>query len=287
MLFARKKKKEIIKSNKLIAFATLLLGATLCALSFNFFLLPNNIVVGFSGLSVIASSIWGMKPSVFLGISYVVILILSFIFLGKESTKYSIIGSIIYPFLVEATSHLTPYVDFNVVEKIVIIVGGALLTGFGSGLVYKVGYSTGGSDVLNQLLSKLFKQPIGPCMFISNSVIITLGLVNFGVQTLIYSIIVVYIESVVVDKVMIGISQSKSFEIITEKEKDVKTFLLSQLSHGVTIIDAKGGYTGNDVKIIMCVIPTKEYMLVKQNVLAIDPKALIMVRDVYEIVGNK
>ena len=147
----KKKKFELVKRNKLVDFATLLLGATLCALSFNFFLLPNNIVVGFSGLSVIANNLWGIKPSIFIAASYVFILILSFIFLGKETTKYSIIGSIIYPFLVEGTSYLTPYIDFNVVEKIVIVVGGALLTGFGSGLVYKVGYSTGGSDVLNQI----------------------------------------------------------------------------------------------------------------------------------------
>ena len=281
------KKKQLVKNNKLVAFATLLLGATLCALSFNLFIFRNNIVVGFSGLSVIANNLWGIKPSLFICISYILILILSFIFLGFESTKHSIIGSIIYPILVEGTSYLVPYVDFTGVEKIVLIVGGALLIGFGSGLVYKVGYSTGGSDVLNQLLSKLFKRPIGPCMLISNAVIISLGLMCFGVQTLIYSIIVVYIESVVIDKVMIGISQSKSFEIITSKENDVKEFLLGQLSHGVTVIDAKGGYTGNDVKIIMCVIPTKEYMNVKQNILAIDDGALIMVRDIYEIVGNK
>ena len=283
----KKKKIELVKNNKLMDFAILLLGATISAIAFNLFLFQNNIVVGFSGLSVIANNVWGLKPSIFLIISYTLILILSLIFLGKESTRHSIIGSIIYPLLVEATSYLIPFIDFSGIEKVVLVVAGALLSGFGSGLVYKVGYSTGGSDVLNQLLSKMFKRPVGSCIFMSNAIIILLGTASFGVRTLIYSIIVVYIVSVVVDKVMIGISQSKSFEIITSKEKDVKEFLISQLSHGVTIIDAKGGYTGNNVKIIMCAIPTKEYMTVKQNVLGIDSKALIMVKDVYEIVGNK
>lgn len=287
MFFKKKKEIKLIKRNKLVDFAMLLLGATFSALAFNFFLLPNNVVVGFSGLSVIANNLWNIKPSVFLAISYTIILILSFIFLGKRSTKHSIIGSIIYPFLVEATSYLTPYIDFNVVEKIVLIVGGALLAGFGSGLVYKVGYSTGGSDVVNQLLSKFLKRPIGMCMLITNGVITSLGLMTFGLQTFIYSIIVVYVQSVVIDKVMIGISESKTFQIITERETDVKRFLLSQLSHGVTVMDARGGYTGNVVKIIMCIIPTKEYMTVKENILAIDPNALIMVSDVYEVVGNK
>jgi len=275
------------KNSWLVEFMCLILGATLISCAFNFFLMPNNVVVGFSGLSVIANNLWGIKPSIFLLITYSIILILSFIFLGKESTKRSIIGSIIYPLLVEATSYLTPYVNLNVVEAIVLVVFGALLSGFGSGLVYKVNYSTGGSDIVNQLLSKFLKKPIGSCTLMTNGVIISLGLLYFGLQTFIYSLIVICIQSIVIDKVMIGISESKTFQIITESETEVKKFLLSKLSHGVTVIDAKGGYTGNVIKLIMCVVPTKEYMIVKEGVLNIDPNALIMVSDVYEVVGNK
>jgi len=280
-----KKKKQTKKA--FLDFAILLLGATFIALAFNFFLLPNHVVVGFSGLSVVANNLWGIKPSIFIAISYTIILILSFIFLGKETTKNSVIGSIVYPILVELTSYLTPYINFNVVETIVLVIAGALLSGLGSGLVYKINYSTGGSDVVNQLLSKFLKRPIGTCMLITNGVIISLGVLNFGLQTFIYSLIVVYIQSVVIDKVMIGISQSKTFRIITNSETDVKKFLISKLNHGVTVMDARGGYTGNMVKMIMCVVPTKEYMIVKQGILEIDPNALIMVSDVYEVVGNK
>lgn len=271
----------------IIDFAILLIGATLISLAFNFFLLPNNVVVGFSGLSVVANNIWGIKPSLFLAIFYIILIILSFMFLGKEKTKNSVIGSILYPVLIELTSYLTPYININVVEAIVLIIAGALISGLGSGLVYKINYSTGGSDVVNQLLSKFLKRPMGSCMLITNGVIISLGVITFGLQTFIYSLIVVYVQSVVIDKVMIGISQSKTFQIITESETEVKKFLLSKLSHGVTVVDARGGYTGNVVKMIMCIVPTKEYMTVKENVLAIDPNALIMVSDVYEAVGNK
>ena len=124
-------------------------------------------------------------------------------------------------------------------------------------------------------------------MMITNGVIISLGFVAFGLKTVIYSVLVVYIMSLVIDKVMIGISESKTFQIITENETDVKKFLLTKLSHGVTIIHARGGYTGNNVKIIMCIVPTREYVTVKESVLAIDPRALIMVSDVYEVVGSK
>ena len=86
---------------------------------------------------------------------------------------------------------------------------------------------------------------------------------------------------------MIGISASKTFKIITQHETEVKKFLTTKLSHGVTVLEGRGGYTGNMLKVIMCVVPTGEYMVVKEAVLQIDPEALIMVSDVYEVLGNK
>ncbi len=282
------KKKVIKKKNSwLMDFAIFLLGATIFAISFNLFLLPNNIAVGFSGLSVIVNSLWGIRPSIFLFISYIFLGIFSFIFLGFNSTKKAVIGSMIYPILVELTSYSCGYFNFNGIEKIVLVFCGALLTGFGSGLVYKVGYSTGGTDIINMLISKFFKQPIGTCHIISNALIIGAGYLTFGISTVIYSVIVVYVMSLLIDKVMIGISASKTFRVITTNETDIKKFLLSKLSHGVTVIDGRGGYTGNVVKMIYCVVPTREYFTVKEGILSLDPEAVIMVSDVYEVIGNK
>lgn len=112
-------------------------------------------------------------------------------------------------------------------DIIITLVCGALLTGFGSGLIYKVGYSTGGSDVLNQMLSKYLKRPIGTVTIITSSFVIASGFLAFGFQTVIYSIIVTYLMSIIIDKVMIGISESKSFYVITEYEDEVKNTYLN------------------------------------------------------------
>lgn len=276
-----------IYSSKLMKAALFLAGSLLSALAFNLFLLPNNIVTGFSGIAVILNNLFGLRPSLILLIMYIVILILSFILVGKEKTKNSIVGSFLFPLFIEATAYMTPYIDLNNIEPIVMILCGAVMSGVGLGLVYKVGYTTGGSDVLNQILSIKLKKPMGACTVISNIFIILGGLFFFGFASAIYSIIVIAVMSVVIDKVMIGISQSKSFYVITEHETTVKKFLLSKLSHGVTIIPARGGYTGNELKLIMCIIPTKEYVTVKEGILAIDDNAMILVSDVYEIVGGK
>ncbi len=289
MFFKKKEVPKIVKKKRswLLDFMIYFLGAAIYALVFNLFLLPNNIVVGFSGLSVIANDLWGIKPFIFLLVSYIILTILSLICLGFSSTKKAIIGAMIYPFLIEGTSYLVPYINLGNIEKIVEVICGALIGGFGSGLVYKVNYSTGGSDVINLIISKYLKKPIGTCHIITNFVIIGLGFLTFGLSTVIYSLIVVCVMSFVIDKIMIGISQSKTFQIITSNETAIKKFLLSKLSHGVTILDGHGGYTGNVLKIIMCVVPTGEYVTVKEGVLELDPQAVILVSDVYEVIGSK
>ena len=288
-MFFKKKKNNIVevKRNELADFIFLVIGAFFSAMSFNLFLLPNNIVVGFSGLSVIANSVFGIKPFHFMIVSYSILVVLSLKFLGFNSTKRTIIGSIVYPLLVELTSYITPFMDVSEIDFIILILCGALLSGLGSGIVYRANYSTGGSDVVTQLFSKLLKRPIGTCILITNGIIISLGFITLGLSTAIYSIFVVAIVSIVTDKVMIGISNSKTFQIITSSETDVKKFLLTKLSHGVTVIDARGGYTGNNIKMIMCIVPTREYVTVKEGILSLDPNALIMVSDVYEVIGNK
>ena len=96
-----------------------------------------------------------------------------------------------------------------------------------------------------------------------------------------------YIIGIMTDKVILGISESKSFYIITEHETEVKKYILHNLSHGVTVLEARGGYTGNMLKVIMCIIPTKEYFKVKEGIKTIDPNAFFLVTDAYEVSGER
>ena len=124
-------------------------------------------------------------------------------------------------------------------------------------------------------------------MIFTDGIIITIALFVFGFQNFIYSIINMYIIGIMTDKVILGISESKTIYIITEHEEKIKQYILKNLSHGVTIIEAKGGYTGNQQKIIMCIIPTKEYFKAKEGIHTIDPNAFLLVTDAYEVRGVK
>ena len=142
-------------------------------------------------------------------------------------------------------------------------------------------------DVLNQIFAKYFKMSIGNAILCTDGLIIFSSLFVFCWDKFIYSIVNMYIISVMTDKVILGVSNSKAFYIITEHETSVKKFLLNGLSHGVTVLEGRGGYTGNNQKVIMCIVPTKEYFVVKEVIHEIDPEAFFLVTDSYEVYGGE
>lgn len=299
MLFLKKNKisdgilKELKKKDRFKKFLFLLIGCFILAVSFNLFFSPNKVVTGgISGLSIVIESIFGISSTLFITISYIFLLIISYFALGKELTKHSLIGSIIYPLCVYLTEDIASYIQFDVSNMFLVCLFGALISGIGSGLTFKYGFSTGGSDIICQIISKYFKISIGDSMKILNFIIILGsgffigdGTGMYAWENVMYAIIAVYIISLLNDKVVLGISNSKSFYVITEHETLIKNFLINELNRGVTVLEGRGGYTGDRKKVLMCVIPTKEYFLAKEGILEIDKNAVILINDVYQSTG--
>lgn len=292
MLFKRKHRldeniiKEIYKKGRLKRWVEFLLGVLIVAIAYNLFLLPAKVVYGVGGLGIIFNSLFKIDPSLVILVSSVILLFLSLILLGKEETKKTVIGSLLYPVFVKLTSSVGQIVDLSNTDPLLIVLFGAVISGFGLGLIFKAGFTTGGTDILNQIVSKYFKMSMGNSMFFTDGIIILSSVFVFGWTKIMYSIISLYIISIMTDKVILGISNSKAFYIITNHEEEVKKFVLKHLSHGVTILDAKGGFTGQNQKVIMCIIPTKEYFIAKEGIHEIDSNAFFVVTDAYEVSGG-
>jgi uncharacterized membrane-anchored protein YitT (DUF2179 family) len=107
----------------------------------------------------------------------------------------------------------------------------------------------------------------------------------FGWTRVMYGVILLYIISLIADRVVLGISSSKAFYIVAEKEEEVKEYILN-LGHGVTMLEGKGGYTNEKQKVFMCLIPTSEYFKVKEGLEEIDKNAFLIVTDAYQSVGG-
>lgn len=293
MFWKLKKNKEeniiakIYQKDRITRYATFLAGLCIVSLAFNIFLLPSEVVYGVSGVAVMLNNLYSIDPAIIILSASIILLTLSYFVLGKEKTARTAIGSLLYPLFVKATQPFTSYIDLGTTEPVVIALFGAVLTGFGLGLIFKAGFTTGGTDILNHIVSKKFKMSIGNAMLFTDGIIVASSVFVFGWQKLIYSIICIYIISTMTDKVILGISKSKAFYIVTEKEEEVKKFILQHLSHGVTVLDARGGYTGQREKVIMCIIPTKEYFIAKEAIKRIDADAFFLVTDAYEVSGGE
>lgn len=286
--------KEINKRDRLKRYTFLIIGVFFLAFAFNVFFSPNNLVTGgISGIAIVINNVFGVPTEVFILISYILLLIFSYLFLGKDSTKYSVIGSMLYPIFVYLTKDMVTMIHFDVNNMLLIAIFGASLSGIGNGLTFKYGFSTGGSDIICQIMSKHFKISIGNAMKILNFIIIIgsgfflggKGNYSYQWENVMYAIIAVYIITLLTDKVLLGISDSKSFYIITEHETSIKNFLMRELGKGVTVLEARGGYTGDRKKVMLCAIPTKDYFIAKEGILEIDKDAIILINDLYQSEG--
>ena len=266
----------------------LLIGCLLIATSYNLFLVPNNIVAGgVAGFAIIINHLFNIDNSLVILIGSIFLLILSYFLLGKEKTKATILGSLLFPVCVNLTQNIGNIIDIDTNQLLLISVFGGVVYGFGAGLIYKAGFTTGGTDIINQILSKYLKISMGNSMLYCDGTIVLLTAFVFGPTQFMYSIIILYVISYMSDRVILGVSDSKAFYIVTEEEEKIKGYILKYLNHGVTVFNAKGGYAKENQKVLMCVLPTKDYYKLKEGIHEIDPHSFFVVTDAYEVFGGE
>ena len=278
------KKKNITKR-----YLMLVIGCFILAFGFNAFFLKYNIVCfGVSGISIVLSE-FGVQPSLFIFIANIVLMIVAYFVLGMESTKNQLIGALLYPLFIEITALLTKYIDLEDTEMVVIAILGGVFAGSGSGLIYKSNFSTGGTDVIIEILCKYFKISMGTAGLIVSGIIISMGKIVFSWDVVLYAVLVAYLVSIFTDKVLLGISKSKAFYIVTSKDKDdlIRNFLISVPGVGTTVIDAEGGYSSEGQTLLLAVVPTREYFVVKDGLKEIDENIYFLVCDSYEVSNDK
>lgn len=292
ILFKRMREKRINKiienvnkKNALKRYLMLLSGCLIVAFAFNLFFLRYDIVCfGVSGISIVLAK-FGVNPAMFIMGANIFLLIISYFFLGVEDVKNQLVGAIIYPIFVSLTAKITNLIDLGNIEFIIIAVMGGVIAGVGYGLIYKSGFSTGGTDVIGNLICKYSKISMGNAMMFVNISIIAIGKIVFPWKIVMYAIVVAYLISVATDRILLGISNSKAFYIVVDKEKEefVREFLASLPGVGSTVIDASGGYSNDRQTLILAVVPTKMYFIIKEGLSEIDRNIFYLVCDSYEV----
>lgn len=259
------------------------MGMFISAMAFNLFFEPYNVIpTGSGGLSFLIAYVLELDISLVTLIVSLVLLLVGLIFFGFDYALKILACTLIYPFFLKATTLITRFIDLGDTSLFLIMVIGGGAMGLSSGLVRKSGLNPGGFAVLFDIMKKYFYISIGKSTLIINVTMIIISGFIFGFESAVYAIISLLVSSYIVDKVIIGISNNKVFYIVTNKPDDVRDYVMDKLHYSVTVVKARGGYSNKRKKMLMCVVPTIEYLKLKELVREIDPSVFFLIVDTYE-----
>lgn len=262
-----------------------LIGIFIVAFSFNLFCVPNNLASsGIGGLSIVVGNFIDIDKSLFVGVINIFLIIISYIFLGKDDTYKTIVGSLVYPIFLKITSFLTAYIDLTSVNLLIKAVMGGIVTGYGLGLVFKSGYTTGGTDIIEAILCKYLKLSMDKAIILVDGIVVILSGIVFGLEHLIYALVLLIFQSIYSNQFMLGLKEDKVLYINSKKNKEITKFLKETYNYGITILHGKGGFTKESNPILVVAIRYNFYLEIKEAIMLIDPRAFITVCNSYETI---
>ena len=271
----------------------LTVGCILFALGIAFFLDANKIASGgVTGLSIILSHVTPLKMTgIWILILNVPLIILGAVNFGRYFVISTLYSTVVSSLLVELFAFLIPYLPFTLPSDIIIAgVCGGMLAGIGMGIIYKMGSTTGGTDILVKVLRKKFRYiKIGMISLTIDIIIISISFFIFkDFPLLFYTALSLVVMSLSLDWVLYGTESAKLMYIITDGEHAPKICekILGELDGGATFIDGEGAYTGNEKRIIMCAIKKTQYNKLCDYIHEIDPRAFTIVTSAKEIYGE-
>ncbi|MCM3029664.1 YitT family protein [Niallia sp. MER 6] len=260
-----------------------LIGSAIVALSFNLFLLPNNIASGgVSGISTITASLFHWEPAFVQWAFNIPLFIAGVILLGKNFGIKTLVGTLFLPFVVFLSKDMEPWTT----QPLLAALYGGIGIGLGIGLVFKGKASTGGTDLAAQIITKYTGMSLGKSVALIDGVIVITAAAVFSIEQGLYALLALFVTSKTIDIVQVGFGSSKMALIITDKQEEVREGILTKIDRGVTKLTAHGGYTDFERPILMCVVDQAQFTKLKLLVQTIDPSAFVIVMDASEVHGR-
>ncbi len=278
---------RVNKNHYLIRLIYLVISTFIFAFSYNAFLVPNNIVTGgVSGLAIIIRELTGLPVSYFIYGATSLLIIVFYLNFGKEKTINTIIGSVVYMFMVSLTEPIVKCLNITFESKVILILVTGILQGVSNGMIYRGGFNTGGTDIIASVFVKFIKMPVGAALRIINTFIIVAGALIFGFTNAIIAILILLISSKLVDVVMLGLNDSKMVFIKSKKWTLIENSLNYKYKLGVTEMGNLGGIFKKKDPILFVTVPYHIYFDLKEEVMRIDDKAFLSSFDCYMVLGG-
>ena len=259
------------------------LACVVMAFNINYFFVGNKLAEGgVSGLSLIIHYLSNIDVSYLYFALNIPLIILAYIFLGKNFLLKTFFATFVLSVFLKVFASFSEPLD----DILLAAIFGGAINGIAIGIVFYAGGSTGGMDIVAKIVNKYTGIPISRILLATDFIVLSIVAVIFGKVIFMYTLISLVISSKMIDIIQVGIYSAKGVTIITTKEDEIRNRIMEETKRGITLIDAKGGYTQKEIGMLYCVVGQYQLIKVKTIVKEVDPSAFMIVADVHEVIGN-
>lgn len=262
-----------------------IVGCSLYAIAVNSFVVPNDIAQsGVTGLAVFFNHLFSVPVGVTNFVLNVPLLILMWLFLGKKLVARTLWVTLLLSIALDAFAFMPDYTG----DKILASLFCGLLQGAGLGIIMITGATSGGTDIVARLVHKRFPHiTVGSVVLAADAAIVAANMILLGsINSGLYAIIMIFVSTRVIDSLIYGTGNGKMLMIVTKKPDEVSKAIVSSSRRGVSVLPAKGAYTGEDKGILICVVRKAEVSGIIKTVKATDSNTFIIVSEANEILGE-
>lgn len=260
-------------------------GILLGAIGLNMFLIPNRIAAGgLSGLATILYHMAGWPVGVVMLVVNIPLLLYGLYLFGRGYIVRTIYGAVLYSVLIDLTA---PYLPVMTEDVLLASLYGGVLSGIGAGIVFRFRCNTAGTAMVAAILNRKWGISVGQALLLADGIVVFLaGIVFQSAELALYAALSIFVTSKVVDIIQEGGLVSKAFLIVTDQADVLTEEVNRQIVRGVTVIGARGGYSGQPKEVLLCVVTADQITPLKELIHEHAPNAFVIVTDAYEVLGK-
>lgn len=262
----------------------ILMGAFIFSLGINYFAVPNKLGEGgFTGIALLAHYLFGISPGLVIFTLNIPLYFIGYKVFGRQTLVYTIIGTNAVSFFLWMTEE---WGDPLAGDLLLAALYTGVLVGVGLGLIFRVGGTTGGVDIIARLAQKYLDWSIGRTFMIFDFVVILLSAFHIGREKAMYTLVAVFVGARVIDFVVEGLNAAKGVTIISNSAVAISERVTKEMGRGVTLLKGKGAYTGTEKEVLFIVVSRPELPRLKHLIHSVDPFAFVTVHDVRDVLGE-
>lgn len=279
--------KKLLTREKLIYFLLLNFGLAVLAAGVHFFKAPNNFAFGgTSGISILISSLTPFNVGTAMLLINAVLVVIGLVFLGPKRMGVTIYSSMALSVFVDLFERIWPMSAPFTDDKFLELCYAVILPAVGSAVVFNIGASSGGTDIVAMILSDKTSIEIGKALLLSDFLIALAAGGLYGVRTGMYCVLGLLAKAFVVDGVIENINIRKKITIVSQHPDEILEFIINDLKRGATVYTAHGAFSGRDEEVITTVLGRRQAVLLRNHIRRVDPASFITIVNSSETIGK-